>query len=615
MSWRIAPLRIVFTYALPLLFLAILLVHAGYYLPFIADDTLISLRYAARLLQGQGLTWTDGRPVEGYSNLMWILLVALLGALRVDLVFASRMLGVLCMWAAVAFASAQYLAPRRQSGSLAGLVVGLLFFVGVGPIAVWAIAGLEQPLVAAAVAGAIPLYWAAADAGFRGRSTAFALSLLLGVLCLTRPDGPLFVVAFIVAALLHRPLVDRRQLWTFLAVVASLPVLFYGGQTIFRLAYYGAWLPNTALVKLSPSSHHLMDGLEYVRDGLLSLSPASFVALAFLAAGLLHPVSRNRFIPLLALLILWLSYLTAIGGDIFPAHRHFVPVVVVLTYTLAEGTAMAWSYLGGNPWKRTALIGGLTGTMALTIALQFNNQQNHRAITERWEWDCRGLALTLKGAFAEQRPLLAVTAAGCLPYWSELPALDMLGLNDYYLPRHKPQDVGSGLLGHELGDGEYILQRAPDIIVFNVGSRPAFRSGEQLAASEAFHQQYAEMRVRTSVAPSFTALVWFKVAGGAIGYGHNGGRLIIPAYFMNAFDTTTAFLRGDRLIVEVDSSHPVGVVVTQLPATYELTVVSQYSAQIAHRIEPLEDGVRLVLTTESQTPLPVEAVVITDTSR
>ena len=39
-------------------------VHAAYYYPFISDDALISLRYARRLSQGLGLTWTDGEFVD-----------------------------------------------------------------------------------------------------------------------------------------------------------------------------------------------------------------------------------------------------------------------------------------------------------------------------------------------------------------------------------------------------------------------------------------------------------------------------------------------------------------------------------------------------------------------
>ena len=38
----------------------LLCLHTRRYLPFIADDALISLRYAKRFAQGLGLTWNDG---------------------------------------------------------------------------------------------------------------------------------------------------------------------------------------------------------------------------------------------------------------------------------------------------------------------------------------------------------------------------------------------------------------------------------------------------------------------------------------------------------------------------------------------------------------------------
>src|SRR4051812_12787413 len=73
----------------------LLLLHAGRYLPFISDDALISLRYARRLIDGHGLSWTGGPPVEGYSNLLWILVLAAAGLMRIDLIHSARVLGVL----------------------------------------------------------------------------------------------------------------------------------------------------------------------------------------------------------------------------------------------------------------------------------------------------------------------------------------------------------------------------------------------------------------------------------------------------------------------------------------------------------------------------------------
>ena len=53
--------------------------------PFLTDDTFISLRYAARLLDDKGLTWTDGEVVEGYSNLLWVILMAVAGLVGLPL--------------------------------------------------------------------------------------------------------------------------------------------------------------------------------------------------------------------------------------------------------------------------------------------------------------------------------------------------------------------------------------------------------------------------------------------------------------------------------------------------------------------------------------------------
>ena len=61
--------------------------------------------------------------------------------------------------------------------------------------------------------------------------------------------------------------------------LAALPVLFVLGHEAFRLAYYGEWVPNTALVKFHPSGTHAADGrasfcpLKGARGGMASVLP------------------------------------------------------------------------------------------------------------------------------------------------------------------------------------------------------------------------------------------------------------------------------------------------------------------------------------------------------
>ena len=585
--------------------ICVLLAHAWFYLPFFSDDALISLRYADRLLAGDGLTWTDGRPVEGYSNLLWVLLVALAGALGADLVLAARVLGVVGMVAVVAWVGWFYLVRRRENGAFVGAAVGLLFFVSAGPTAVWAIGGLEQPLVAAALAGVFPLYWLAADRDFSDRRLALSLSALLAVLCLTRPDGPIFTVAVLASAALAHFTTARRWSWTFALVVVSLPVLSYGGQLIFRLAYYGEWVPNTALVKLDPSLDYAFGGLRYVARGTFSLAPASILATLAIVLGLVRRTTRSRFLPLATVGALWTVYLVVIGGDIFPAHRHFVPLVVVMTYALAESSRVLWAQ------RKRSYVAALSLAVVLTAAFQFVQPQNRLVLEERWEWQGRSLALTLKDAFAEQQPLLAVTAAGALPYWSGFPALDMLGLNDYYLPRHQTPAAGFGAPGHGLGDGAYVLRRAPDLIVFHIGYEPTFRYAQDFAEDDGFASAYMPVRVRTATPPVYNALVWFNVHSEKLGIDRTPERVYVPAYFFNAFEHTTAYLHGDHLVVAIDEEHPAGIVFPDLIGAWDAEVIGPRPEVVSATVGASGDTLRVTLTTESSKPLEVEAVVLT----
>lgn len=533
-------------------FAGILLWNVAHYYPFISDDALISLRYADRLLQGQGLTWNDGEAVEGYSNMLWVLLVALAGLLGVDLIPAARALGVLCTIAAMGALAGWSLGTTPRASRWFPPVVGLLYLSLAAPLAVWAIGGLEQPLLAALLAAAIALMFRVLGNDAADNRTVAALSVALGLLCLTRPDGPLFAVAAAASILLAGAsggMTGRLRL----AILVMLgPILFYSGQLAFRWFYYGELVPNTALVKITPSATHWARGLAYVSDGLRSSSPVTLLVAASAAGLLLAPGSRRRALYLLLTIVTWTGYVVFVGGDIFPAYRHLVPLFVVFAFLLADGARLLVDRLASRP-------GWLIAAQLLVLILfvpyfqhQRQDRHNHRAVLERWEWECRDLALFLKDAFARQQPLVAVTAAGCLPYWSELPALDMLGLNDYYLPRHPPPDIGTGLSGHELGDGEYVLRRNPDLIVFNVGSPPHYRSGDELARLPAFHERYVPVTVSTEPA-GYRGIVYINKYSEKPGLGivATASSVTVPGILFAAQGTIARLDERARPVVDV----------------------------------------------------------------
>jgi arabinofuranosyltransferase len=542
-----------------------LYVHASHYLPFIADDALISLRYSKRLIEGHGLTWNPGERIEGYSNLLWVLASAGLGLiLRIDLVTVLRILGFACMGAAIA----GVLFPLRLDNWRLTLVsfVVLLFLPLAAPIAVWTIGGMEQPLVAALLVWSVVLTFPHLEQQ-KDRSLREMLlpGVLFALLCLTRLDGPVFSAAAVAAILF----VDRfsRKAWRKATALASLPILFTLAQVVFRLAYYGEWIPNTALVKFSPSGKHSVDGWHYLAAGLRPLLPLVLIVVVSVVISFWKKFFCQRMLLLCSMAIAWSVYVNLIGGDIFPAWRHFVPLIVLFVLMAHIGVRWLVEHSGqrGFVFTTAACVVLLAGF----FMLQGRDEENFRAISERWEWDGQAVGTLLKTAFGKQQPLLAVDPAGCLPYWSELPTVDMLGLNDHYLPRHPPAGFGQGPIGHELGDGQYVLNRQPDLVVFLLptgAEHGYFLSGRQMQEDSRFFREYSLTRFETPAPRKVVSQIWVRTNSPRIGISRKDDQIIVPAFLLNGNRSTAARLNSrNELIVPIARDLPARLNSLELP--------------------------------------------------
>jgi hypothetical protein len=501
----------------------VLVLRARGYLPFISDDALISLRYSERLLEGRGLTWNDGERVEGYSNLLWVLLVAAGGWVSgAELVTVAWVLGVAAM--ALACLAPFFVRPLRGLAELCATAGASLVLALSAPLAVWAVGGLEQALLAALLAGALVLVLGALAEERPGLPSLASASLLLGLLSLTRPDGVLFALSICTAAVLGAATLGARVRWLLLLVF---PGLLLWAQLAFRLAYYGDWVPNTSYAKLHFTGHRLAGGAAYLLGAaraLPLLAAGIGAALVLLATG-----ARRRALVLLAPAVVWIAYVMAIGGDIFPAYRHVVPVLILCA--LALGELLFW--LGSRGGSGLAL--GLVVAAALGAGgwvLERSDAEIQRARDERWEWEGAVLGRILRTAFGEARPLLAVDPAGCLPYFSKLPALDMLGLNDRHIATHPSADLGHGTIGHELGDGAYVLGREPDLFVFcraRGAARPCYRSGIEAMADPAFQRDYTLVRLLDSAEAGGLSLLWVRKEG-RIGIARRADSVRVPGF-------------------------------------------------------------------------------------
>ena len=120
----------------------------------------------------------------------------------------------------------------------------------------------------------------------------------------------------------------------------------------------------------------------------------------------------------------------------------------------------------------------------------------------------------------------------------------MLGLNDFYIAHHPPVDMGSGLLGHELGDGAY----APGVDV------PCFRSDRGIFHASDFKRDY---RLIYYLFGEYEADYWTRIEDGRIGIVRHPDSLEIPGFLLATTSGARASLdasgRAVTVLIEGDA--------------------------------------------------------------
>jgi hypothetical protein len=293
---------------------ALFIFHASLYGGWLIDDAGISFAYARNLASGYGLVSQPGQvPVEGFSNLLWVLLIAVCYALKLfSIPLVPKLLSVLAVLTSFAVLAAVVL--EITVGWEAPVIAGVgLFLTAANPgFVMWCVSGLENPLlVLLASLLLLTTFRALRPSGRDLRLPLFAGALAAG-LALTRPDAVLYCVFFPIALLTCK---DRRrwlELTRPLASYTAAVVVPFGAWLLFRRLYFQDWLPNTYYAKGGVSFGVLgdllqMDGPGFARAADLSraifpfapvLIPLLFVTPVFL---------WRRFEPRVGLLAIFVS--------------------------------------------------------------------------------------------------------------------------------------------------------------------------------------------------------------------------------------------------------------------------------------------------------------------
>ena len=298
---------------LPWLVLLGYLTHTAW---FRCDDAFISFRYARNLLEGHGLVFNPGEYVEGYSNFLWVLELAVLwGAFGLRPEHTAPWLSVACTIGTLAallwwVGRLPGLPHRRLVAWMAlGLVCSSATF------AVWTSAGgLETRqftlFVVLAVVG-LTLYP-------ENRRALLGVSLSLAAASLTRPEGPLFVACCFGWYAVQRRVCTGRWWpgWRDAAALIAPVVLLVAGHYLWRYGYYGEWLPNTYYAKYVRPWYEM--GVRYLATAGLETGLYLLLPLAILTC-VRDWRARQHLVFVLPLFCIGLhmAYVARIGGDRF----------------------------------------------------------------------------------------------------------------------------------------------------------------------------------------------------------------------------------------------------------------------------------------------------------
>ena len=115
-------------------------------LQFFCDDSYISNRYSQNFAAGKGLVYNVGEYVEGYTNFLWVVLVAIGMKLGGGAEPVSLGLGVFFLFVTLV---ATFLLARRLFKSEAFALVPCFLLVCQGPMILWSVSGLEASCFAA----------------------------------------------------------------------------------------------------------------------------------------------------------------------------------------------------------------------------------------------------------------------------------------------------------------------------------------------------------------------------------------------------------------------------------------------------------------------------------
>ena len=450
-----------------------LFVYSSLTYDFTQDDAYISFRYAANFLDGKGLVFNAGERVEGYTNFLWVMLMALFkGLFGIDYLSTSRFFGVLS--GAFVF-YLLYLLLRSHCEQLLWLIYAALavMLLSNQSLAYWSIASLETSAFAC-------MALAALVAEYRKPQLTPAL---LVIATLLRPEG-----AVVFGAILIDRIIIERKFPTFFFLMYFVPLLPFA---VFKLAYYGSLFPNPYYAKSGVGLEYIASGLEYTWYFLRTTGVYGVILAVPLTALALIKSHWTQYRLLYLYVFLYMAYIIWVGGDVLKVYRFFVPVVPVLCFLFVVSAVelLAKVRQKQQAFALTLLVAGSFSVGSYLLAR--DHVKTYWSAEQQITGKMHFMGTMLKKHMGSDFSLAASTI-GMIGY--QLlghRVIDMLGLTDASIARN-PETI-SGMTSswkERRFNSRYLLEQQPDFILFSTGYKPSAPAERALMLHSEFRHGY-----------------------------------------------------------------------------------------------------------------------------
>jgi arabinofuranosyltransferase len=430
------------------------------------DDSYISFRYANNLISGFGLVFNPGERVEGYTNFLWVLIIAAGKFCGLDPITTSKIINLLSALGTILLILliAKKLLIHFPNATLIA-IFPLILFSATGSQARYIVSGMETLLFTFFLLLAIYLFYFTNFYFFSG--------IVFALCTMTRPEGLMYFLIGIILSILiiHKDQnINKYQFYitkqNLLLMISGFVILFLP-YYLWRYLYYGYPFPNTYYVKAAGFRPiRLFRGIQLLKQ-ILSKWP--FFPILTIGSLTLLSLKRNYiWLVFISFILATMGYFIYIGGDfiVWFGPRIILPVFPFMLLIFSNGLGKMIDLL---PLHSDTIKQILITILTILITVY----------TFRYSWPGLGAGLDvfttqMRGwkelglwinKYTPPDIKIATDAAGLIPYYSKRYSIDMFGLADLHLAHQDFNHLGTGIVAHEKYNPEYILERRPDCII------------------------------------------------------------------------------------------------------------------------------------------------------